>query len=119
MFDAQLLKVTSAGNYVLGPWMERGGDNGMFAIDVIAISLAGGFPIRISLDTKASEDAGNGTATGGLSLEVTATGRTPGTQTGGMKELVRYRYSFNIKAGSEDWILFRMLQPSWYDTVKA
>jgi hypothetical protein len=35
------------------------------------------------------------------------------------KELVRYRFRVSATTLGQEWALFRMLSPVWFDTVRA
>lgn len=121
MFDAQLLLSTGTNYSVYGPWMSRGGDNVTYGIDMVKQTMSAG-SFDIQLVTKAAEDAGDGTPITSpastivyeydetlvrLLLEVS----------GGMKELVRYKFTFTGVTTADQWVLFRMLPPSWFDSV--
>jgi len=111
MFEGQML---FTGNQVYSPWMRRGGDNVIIALDLIARA---GTTLEVSLYTKNTEDTGDGVLVGGGALiSASAVGQTPYNQVGELLELVRYRFKV---AGTNvyDYVLFRMLPPNWYDTV--
>jgi hypothetical protein len=121
MFEAQLLP---GGVTIFGPWMNRQADNVRCTVEVVA--LASSPTLEVSLETKNSEDAGDGQVTGGPTLSASSVGRVTdewdsqdlvnGGSTG-LLELVRYKY---VTIGdSTDWVLFRMLNPNWFDSVKA
>jgi len=69
-------------------------------------------------------DSGDGSdADGGTSIVASATGRSTAEWTSGtaaLRELVRYQYTVQSTGiGATDWVLFRMLAPVWFDTVKV
>jgi len=118
VFDGQLLFQSST---VYSPWFRRGGDHARFTLEVIE---AGSASITVELYTKAADDAGDGTALGAgtpLFSSVSAVGRTTAeflsTANDGMKDLVRYE--FTVTGSGTNWILFRMLDPVWFDSVVA
>jgi len=109
MFDAQLLFPGAAGAALsfYSPWFPRQGDN-----------------LRVTVFTKNNEDTGDGSdADAGTSIVASATGRSTAewtSGTAGLKELVRYKYSVqSTGTGATDWVLFRMLTPVWFNTVKV
>ncbi|MEE9394024.1 MAG: hypothetical protein V3W41_16105 [Planctomycetota bacterium] len=112
MFEAQILNNNSA---AFSPWMPRGGDNITFTFEIIDKLLSQDF--QVQLFEKNSEETGDGTAVGSEPLGSQSIGLHAATKTG-MKELVRYKYSFK-GAVPGDWVLFRILPPVWFDDVKA
>ena len=123
MFDGQLLFPGAAGAALsfYGPWFSRGGDNLRVTVDIIQ-RVSSQLTIRVF--TKNSEDTGDGSdADVGTSIVASATGRATAewtSGTAGLKELVRYKYTVqSTGTGAGDWILFRMLAPVWFDTVKV
>jgi hypothetical protein len=113
MFESQVL---FKGSTIVSPWFPRRGDNVRCTIDVAAIS---GATIEVHVFTKNTEDMGDGTdANAGITLSLNATGRDSDEWARTLKELVRYKY---IVTGTNayDWVLFRMLAPVWFDSVKV
>lgn len=122
MFDAQLLFPGSnpgTGIRVFSPWFPRQGDSVRMTLEVVQINAA---TLEAEVFTKNTEDAGDGTdADTATSIVASAVGRTTTEWTSGtasLLELVRYRF---IVTGSNvtDWILFRMLSPVWFDSLRA
>src|SRR5688572_20812517 len=123
MFDAQLLFPGAAGAAisVYGPWMPRRGDNLRVTLDFIH-RVSSQLTVRVF--TKNNEDAGDGNdADAGTSIVASASGRSTAEWTSGtatLKELVRYKFTVqSTGSGAGDWVLFRMLSPIWFDTVKV
>lgn len=123
MFDAQILFPGAAGAPLsfFGPWGPRGGDNMRATVDVVGRVAS---QLTIRLFTKNTEDAGDGVdADAGTSIITSATGRATAEWTSGtatILELVRYKYTVqSTGTGPGDWVLFRMLAPVWFDTVRA
>lgn len=123
MFDAQLLFPGAAGAALsfYGLWFPRQGDNLRVTVDVVQ-RVSSQLTVRVF--TKNSEDAGDGTdAEVGTSIVASATGRAAAEWTSGtatLLELVRYKYTVqSTGTGATDWVLFRMLSPVWFDTVKV
>ena len=123
MFDAQLLFPGAAGAALsfYSPWVPRGGDNLRATVDVVG-RVSSQLTVRVF--TKNLEDTGDGTdADVGTSIVASATGRATAEWTSGtaaLKELVRYKYTVqSTGTGATDWVLFRMLAPVWFDTVKV
>jgi hypothetical protein len=119
MFDAQLLISTGTGGSatsVYGPWFSRGGDNAEFAVEVIAMDAT---DLTTVFVTKNRDESGDGDAIATRVIENTAAGvqRDTVVASDAMKELVRYK--FTVTGASGKWVLFRVLAPVWYDSVKA
>lgn len=119
MFEAQLLFEDSV---VLGPWFPRQADWVRLTLDVVAIAAA---TIKVELFTKSMEDPGDGSnadsAGTPTAITATATGRTTTewkSATVGLKELCRYKFTVT-GSGEGEWVLFRMLAPVWFDSVKV
>lgn len=87
--------------------------------EVVAIN---GATLTIDLFTKNTEDAGDGTnADAGTSISVGGTGRITVEWTSGtaiLEELVRYRFTVT-GSNVSDWVLFRILPPVWFDSVRS
>ena len=112
MFQAQLLM---GGSTIYGPWMERQADNISMTAEAVEISSA---TFKVELWTKNSEDTGDGSnANATKSIERTTTGRSSLEYVGDLKEWVRYKYT--VVGQSTTWVLFRMLDPTWFDDVEA
>ncbi|MCB9915617.1 MAG: hypothetical protein H6828_10785 [Planctomycetes bacterium] len=89
--------------------MPRGGDYMLATVELIA----GNGSITVNVHTKNREDTGNGTAVSG-SLSPSGVGRDTDEFTS-LKELVRYEF---VAGGTtSQWVLFRMLEPVWFDAV--
>lgn len=115
MFDAQLIVTDANAPEVFSPWFPRQADNAVFTLEIVA--KQGSTKLTVQLFTKTTDDAGDGGAVASPT-DVGSVGRTALPQEGEMQTLVRYRYT--ASAGSAgDWILFRLLPPVWYDTVKS
>lgn len=123
MFEAQILfGAADAGAAVYSPWFPRQGDNAVFTLDTIEIQGTGA-QLSVQVFTKNSEDAGDGAVADdgmGSAVEIVRTladgpGRENNTWEGNLKEMVRYK--FIMKNSTDDWALFRMLPPVWFDSV--
>ena len=130
MFDSQTISVqgngTSATTSFYSPWFSRGGDYGLFTLEVTKFSESTStLSVAVDIAQKNSDDPGNGTDMGltGFSIAGDATGaslRTTKDVTNGFKELVRYKFTISITSstsGRTYWAAFRMLSPVWYDKV--
>jgi hypothetical protein len=129
MYDAQTMLVQGNGNTSFyGPWFPRGGNYGIFSLEVVALGVDGTPNLRVTLMEKNASDAGNGQDVSGVTFERASVGiastdysfdvEASGFQ--GFEELIRYRYELVITGGSgsaTNWVTFRMLSPSWYDKV--
>lgn len=123
MFDAQLLFPGAAGAALsfYSPWFPRQADNLRVTVDVVG-RVSSQLTVRVF--TKNNEDTGDGTdADVGTSIVASATGRASAewtSGTAGLKEMVRYKYTVqSTGTGATDWVLFRMLSPVWFNTVKV
>ena len=124
MFDAQYLLAPSGGTTaVYSPWFPRGADNGRFTAELIRLVGSGTAKLVVRLfhknaDADASYDGTEVDAT--KTIQITAEGTRTTTEWTGLRELVRYKIEVTETAsGGDVWILFRMLDPVWFDTVKA
>jgi hypothetical protein len=120
MFDAQLLGTQGDGAEVevFSPWMPRGGDNVLINLDLVEVtfgSLTGTFEVK--LYHRDTDGTGDGAALAG-SISRDSAGRSTAEFTG-LKELVRYRFRVSATTLGQEWALFRMLSPVWFDTVRA
>ena len=118
MFDAQLLmgKGTEAVS-VYSPWFSRRGDSLIATLDIVA--LDGAFTtLTVDVFTKNSQDTGDGTNANALvSIVSGSVGPSRATWEGVLEEMVRYK--FTLREAQPNWVLFRMLEPAWFDAVKA
>ena len=122
MYDAQNLQCTdTAATVVYSPWFPRGGDYGLFTIELIAIS---GSSANLSLSTqlmhKNASETGDGVSVGSAIIRTASAGagRYSSDITAGFKELVRYQFTLQLSSGSgTNWAVFRTLAPTWYDKV--
>ncbi|HHK42335.1 MAG TPA: hypothetical protein ENJ50_07950 [Planctomycetaceae bacterium] len=116
MFEAQLLYGTST---VYSPWFPRSGDYFIGTLDVISLD---GATLTLEVFTKNQEDSGDGVnADTSVSIRASAAGRASAEwgpdDSGGIKELVRYKMT--ASGTDTQWVLFRILDPVWFDAVKA
>lgn len=90
-----------------GFWMQRGGDEGTFAVDVVFATSSG---FQVFVQTKDSDTADSSATTLGSAQALYTTGITKWTVTGA-KEWVRYVIE---ATGSNTPILhFQLLPPQW------
>ena len=117
MFQGQLLMCS--GVPVYSPWFPRGGDNLRATVELIA-SYNSSSNITVSVLTKNAEETTDGTAIGSTFASSGGTaGRYAGEFTAGataLKEMVRYK--FDPGTVTSGWVLFRMLPPVWFDSVR-
>lgn len=112
MFQAQYLP---NGADLYSPWFTRQGDNLRATVDIVAVGSSG--LLTVTVHTKNSDDTGDGgtaLAEAAGDLSSVGVGRQwaefgPGT----VKELVRYKFS-----AATNWVMFRVLTPVWFDSVK-
>ena len=113
MFESQILL---KGATIYSPWFPRRGDNVRCTIDVSAIS---GATIQVNLFTKNTTDAGDGSDADAVTyITKNSTGRADNTWIGVTQEMCRYKFTVT-GSNNYDWVLFRMLPPLWFDSVKA
>jgi hypothetical protein len=110
---------------LLSPWFPRGGDYGLFTLEVTAIGGTGTPTLTVTMVVKDSDEAGEGTEYTGLSIARTSVGRTTvdfangagSPAFGGFKQMVRYRFKLSGGSTGTTWVTFRMLAAVWYDKV--
>lgn len=130
MFDAQTIQKFGSGadTVVYSPWFPRGGDYGVFTMEVVAIGGSNSPTLAVGLVQKNSDETGDGdpVPTGTVNFERTSAGRTSVDFTAGMgagafagfEQLVRYEFTLSGGASNEtSYVTFRMLAPVWYDKV--
>ena len=124
MLDAKLLATPDSGSgstqiQVYGVWIPRKGDNMRLTAEVVA-NYATDFTVEML--QKNYEDTGNGSSTGVSMNFNQATGRQT-VEVLGCKELVRVILTvdrgMSLEAGEVGLVLFRFLQPVWFETVKV
>ena len=127
MFEAQLLMADINNDVeVFSPWFPRGGDNALFTLDLVQSDEAGTASLQLEVKafTKNLEVPGDGAdSISGTRITVTSSDTRKSetwlsTSSSGFDELVRYK--FILSATGDDgavWVLFRMLPPSWFDSV--
>ena len=123
MIDAKLLATfdAQAGSPmdVYGVWIPRKGDNARFTLEVAQNYFT---DLTAEVFQKNYEDTGDGT-TAGISVNFNqATGRQT-MELLGCKEVVRFKLSLqrgsNLPGEDVGLVLFRFLQPVWFEAVKV
>ena len=123
MIDAKLL-VTHDGTdgsavEVYGVWIPRKGDNVRFTTEVVKNY---GTDFTVEVFQKNYEDAGDGATTATSSTWNAVEGRQT-MELLGCKEVVRLRVSLNrhgdLPSADIGHVLFRFLQPVWFEAVEA
>lgn len=126
MFDSQTMQMQgSTPTELLSPWFPRGGDYGLFTLEVSAVGGTGTPALTVTMVHKDSDTPGDGTEFTGLSISRTTAGRTTvdfasgagSPAFGGFEELVRYKFTLSGGTSGTSWVTFRMLAPVWYDKV--
>lgn len=129
MFDSQTIQVQGTASTVLySPWFPRGGDYGIFTLEVT--SMGGTGPkLEVALFSKNSSEVGDpAQAITTLAFDLVAVGRKSidfkngagvSPAFGGFKELVRFQFTLSGTGATTttSWATFRMLQTVWYDKV--
>ena len=116
MFDAQVIISDGTAVKLFSPWFPRGGDYVRVLVDVTTILDTGGGTPQLDIDLfhKNADDEGDGIANGSA-ITMNAAGRNTIKEWTAIKELVRFRFTFDT-SGSLAWVIFRMLPPSWFDS---
>ncbi len=131
MFDAQTLQLQGTGSagpstVLYSPWFSRGGDYGIFTLEVIKMSdSSSAFTLKVELVHKNSSDTGDGgSPISGSDFSIAgnaSTWRVSKDVTAGFKELVRYKFTLSTTGSPAStttlWATFRMLAAVWYDKV--
>ena len=114
MFQAQMLisQGTAVKTPVYSPWTERGGDYLRASVEFID----GTGELTIEVATKNHTDPGDGTVISGTSIFIDGAGSETEQWTE-LKEMVRYKITTGGTSGK--WVLFRILEPVWFDAVEA
>jgi hypothetical protein len=111
MFQAQYL---FSRDPVFSPWFDRKADNIIGTADLIA--RAGG-TLKVALFHKNKDEPGSGTQLGTSVIHATSAKGRAYQEWEGVKELVRYRFLLENPSAAGDRVLFRMLNPVWFDAV--
>jgi len=133
MFDAQTINLRADGTPTpstsfYSPWFPRGGDYGIFTVEVAKFSDSSSSNLKLSVDLAQKNSATPGSGTDmtltGFEVAGNATGaslRDSKDVTDGFLELVRYKFTLSCSGtpttGTQFWATFRMLAPVWYDKV--
>ena len=124
MFDAQTIQMQgTTSTDLFSPWFSRGGDYGLFTLEVIKMSTTSAdLILTVQMVQKNTSVTGNGTNVGSSfnrnGSHIASTPRITSDITAGFEELVRYKFTLSNASGSgTNWAVFRMLSPMWYDKV--
>lgn len=122
MFDAQTIQAKdTTPTVLLSPWFPRGGDYGLFTLEVAQMSSSSNtLSLSVQMVHKNTSDAGEGDPVGSpFAIDGSEwPGRLTADITAGFKELVRYEFTLELSSGTAvNWATFRMLAPAWYDKV--
>lgn len=120
MFQGQYL---FNGDTVYSPWIPRGGDNLTYSADLIAQNTS---ELKVEVYTKNPEDIGDGDLITATEGSMTSSGLGPfsetiastKTATEGIEELVRFKFTPTTSTAGH-YVLFRMLDPVWFDSVNG
>lgn len=104
-------------------WFPRGADDARFTVEVVAQ-----YQTKLSIDVchKNRDEPGDGTPYGGaFFLFDDGVGRTT-LEWQGLKEMVRFVLTVEASLGGGEpevgtvgWVIFRFLQPAWFEAVKV
>lgn len=118
MLDAKLLPTFDLEHNktvtVYGVWIPRRGDNVRLTVEVVANQAA---TMVATLFQKNYDEPGDGTTTG-VALTFTSIGRQT-MELLGAKELVRLQLKLDPSGTDVGKVLYRVLQPVWFETVKV
>ena len=116
MIDATILL---KGSTVFSPWFARQADLLRVTAECVAVN---GATLTVKLYTKDGETPGDGAAVdAAVSIALssvsrsTAEWKTAASQPG-VLQLLRFQYTVTGSTNN-DWILFRLLPPVWFDAV--
>lgn len=126
MFQAQLIMSSNPSQPIYSPWFPRQADNLRVNLEVVATGASA--LLKVTVHTKNMEDTTDGSsALSEVAGDIDGAGSGvgvgrqwaefgPSSSPSGLKELVRYK--FDPGTTTNGWILFRMLAPVWFDTMK-
>lgn len=104
----QIARFVLNGQATLSPWLPRRADNAIFGYEVLQ-QLYTGDAMAVTVYHKNKEDPGSGEVHSLPTWDTDGTVRTATFE--GLKEMVRFAFT----AGGAVGVVFRMLQPTWYD----
>jgi hypothetical protein len=121
MIDAKVLATGPRGSdpiTVWGVWIPRRGDNTIFTLEVV-----GNYSTLLTAELfqKDYADPGDGTSASASTSFNSSTGRQSFTKLG-CKEVVRVKLTLEpagVQSGEVGLVLFRFLQPVWFEAVKV
>lgn len=101
---------------VFSPWFPREADNAVFSYEQIKLT---GDAFNVKVYHKNTEDTGDGSDTGVSFSQIGSTDIYSTTATG-LKELIRFSVEVTGDwSGGSKFVVYRMLAPTWYNTIKA
>jgi hypothetical protein len=120
MIDAKVLATGPTGDdpvTVWGVWIPRRGDNTIFTLEVVANYSTS---LTAELFDKNYDDPGDGVSASASTTFRSTTGRQSFTKLG-CKELVRVKLTVQPDGVIDDigLVLFRFLEPVWFEAVKV
>ena len=122
MYDAQVIyakePVITA---MYSEWFLREGANAWFTLEIVDKS-PGSSTFYLVAYTKSTELEGDGIAIPNLAITATSPGIYSKLwyASAGFSELVRYGFGLQANtSGATEWAIFRVLPPSWFDSLKA
>jgi hypothetical protein len=109
------------GTTIYSPWVVRGADNVRATLNVISVNS---LTLTVRLFSRPLDASGDGTEVDSTRTIVsTVAGKRLqewGVLTGnGLNEVVRYQFSTGSVVSPSAFVLFRMLQPVWFDTIRS
>jgi hypothetical protein len=119
MYDAQVLWAPSGATTILvyTPWFVREADNMLVTLEVSRVN-SDFSDLVLDVFHRASAATGDGAQASG-SLTLSAIGRDQQIWVG-LLQFVRFRLTMVTSGGGGDgWAMYRILRPTWFDSVKA
>lgn len=115
---------TGGGAIYYSPWFPRGGNAGVFQLDLMEVVDMS--TVQFAIETKNTEDDDKDALTSFASVTISSFSSLPArtklvagasldstTTDSGFRELVRYRYTLDSSSSDGGFIHFRMLNPAW------
>lgn len=99
--------------WVYTPWMQVRGDVGTFGVEVV---VRNGVTLTWNVETRTAEDPTDVDALFPSNQTIASVGLSFATSDPGellARQWIRYRFATGSGASTDDYVIFRALQPSW------
>jgi hypothetical protein len=107
--------IATAATSVYSPWFPRGSDNAIFTFETIASFGTPGFTVDVY--HRNADEAGNGAAATGVGSWTTVGTTFQYRRYDNLKEMVRFK--FNLAPTGTSGVLYRMLDPTWFNKASS